>query len=130
MRVYTVHLRPGSTLPDRDAVLVKEGFCWPAFFLSFLWALWHRMWALALVLLALEIAVNTVGEALGLAAAAQGVATLGAALAVGFIANDLRRRWLARRGFDDAGVVAAAGCDAALRRFLDAHPALSFGMGA
>ena len=44
MKIYSVHDRPGSLAPDRDVVLVKEGFCWPAFFLTALWALWHRLW--------------------------------------------------------------------------------------
>ena len=44
MNVYTVHLRRHGLDPDRDLLVVKEGFSWPAFFLSFLWALWHRLW--------------------------------------------------------------------------------------
>ena len=41
MRVYTVHIADGPTGPAvADAVLVKEGFSWPGFFFSALWALW------------------------------------------------------------------------------------------
>ncbi|MBI2584926.1 MAG: DUF2628 domain-containing protein, partial [Rhodospirillales bacterium] len=36
MRLYSVHLRRHGLDPDRDLVLVKEGFSWPAFLLSFL----------------------------------------------------------------------------------------------
>ena len=44
MRVYTVHMRRPALDPDADFRLVKEGFSWPAFFFSFLWALWSRLW--------------------------------------------------------------------------------------
>lgn len=31
-------------LDGRDAVLVKQGFCWPAFFLGTLWAAVKQLW--------------------------------------------------------------------------------------
>ncbi|MDA0675425.1 MAG: DUF2628 domain-containing protein [Proteobacteria bacterium] len=130
MRFYTVHTKGDVVDPDRDLTVVKEGFSWPAFFLSFLWALWHRMWSVGIGLLVVEIGLGLAADALGLAAAEQGVLTLGLALVVGFVANDLRRGWLSRHGFSLAGVTAAEGRDAALRRFLDSRPALSFAMGA
>ena len=130
MRVYTVHTKGDVVDPDRDLAVVKEGFSWPAFFFSFLWALWHRMWLVALGLLGVEIAAGLGAGALGLSAAGQGVLTLGFAVVIGFVANDFRRGWLARKGFSLAGVAAAEGRDAALRRFLDSRPALSFAMGA
>ena len=130
MRFYTVHLRGAALDPDRDLVLVEEGFCWPAFFFSVIWALWHRMWLAALLLFALKAGANEGAHALGLSAGAHAAVMLGAIAAIGFVANDLRRHWLGRRGFRDAGVVAAEGHDAALRRFLDANRALGFGMGA
>ena len=56
MRIYTVHLpaAAGDTGEDRAAaaVLVKEGFCWPAFFFAPLWALWHRLWLFFALVLA------------------------------------------------------------------------------
>ena len=36
MRLYSVHLRRHGLDPDRDIVLVKEGFSWPAFFITVL----------------------------------------------------------------------------------------------
>ncbi len=127
MRVYTVHDRPGSLAPDHDVVLVKEGFCWPAFFLTVLWALWHRLWRTLVVLLAigagLEAALHFAG--------ADGVTAISAHLAysliVGFGANDWRRGGLLQRGYRSLGVVAAAGREVALRRFFDLHPDLAAG---
>ena len=60
MRVYTVHFRPGSLTPDRDTTLVKEGICWPAFLFTFFWALWHRLWLVAALIVAAEIVIEVV----------------------------------------------------------------------
>jgi hypothetical protein len=100
MRVYTVHYRPGSVAPDRDAVLVKEGFNWPAFLVA-------------------AVVAGAVTGPLGPFADAAGLAL---AVFLGAEANDWRRAWLARRGYVEQ-VVAAANRSAALRRFVDLLPA-------
>jgi len=121
MRTYTVHDRPGSVGDDRDAVAVKEGFSWPAFVFTGLWALWHRLWRVFVIMTAgfaaLEGAVYLAG-ADPITVAAAGLAY---GLIVGFGANDWRRAGLARRGWRQAGLVAATGADAALRRHYDLH---------
>ncbi len=124
MRLYTVHCRQGSREPDREAVLVKEGFCWPAFLFAPLWAAWRRLWlVLALVLAAaliLEIGIDMSG-ADPLTAMAGG---LGLSAYIGFSANDWRRASLRRRGYRLEGLAAASDEDAAMRRFFDLHPDL------
>ncbi len=125
MRLYTVHVRRHGPDADSDLVLIKEGFCWPAFFLWPLWALWHRLWLAALVLLVANLALSGVGMLLRLDGLSQGEVSVGFAVIVGFVANDLRRRGLARRHFTLAAVVAAAGREAAEWRFLDGEPKLA-----
>jgi hypothetical protein len=125
MKTYTVHLRRHGLDPERDLVLVKEGFAWPAFFLGGLWALAHRLWLTALVLFAVVIAVEVVLVALEADEISHAAISLGIATAVGWIANDLRRRVLARRGYALAGVVAGEDRDTALWRFLEGEPALA-----
>lgn len=66
MRVYTVHVRTPAERLDRDIHLVKEGFSWPAFFFSAVWALWVRLWLVAVVLIALDILWTFGGAWLGL----------------------------------------------------------------
>jgi hypothetical protein len=122
MRVYTVHTSPRSAEPDRDAVLVKEGFCWPAFFFSVLWALGHRMWFTAIGFLLAVVVAEAVTLLLGLDPMTDFALGLGVAAGIGYVANDCRRWALARRGFVAAGIVAAAGTDAALRRWFDLNP--------
>lgn len=126
MRIYTVHYRPAAA--DDDLVLVKEGFCWPAFLFTTLWALWHRLWVVALGLAAVTAVIGVGGALLGLGPVADAALSLGATLLVGFVANDLRRWTLMRRGFSDEGVVVGDGEDSALRRFLAHTPALTGGL--
>jgi hypothetical protein len=123
MRLYTVHVLPGDPDPGETIVLVEEGFCWPAFLLSPLWALWHRLWLVALLLLAVGAAVSGAAYLLGPDPISHGAASLGTAVLIGYFANDLRRWTLERRGYRLDKVVSGAGADEALGRYLDrAHP--------
>ncbi len=125
MKIYTVHLRRHGLDPDRDLLVVKEGFSWPAFFLSFLWALWHRLWVLAGVIFLVSTAIGLSGLKLQLDPLSQSALSLGLAAIVGYLGNDLRRRRLERLGFALADVSSGDAADAALRRYLDAEPALA-----
>ncbi len=124
MRIYTVHLRRHGLDPERDVVLVKEGFCWPGFFLSILWALWHRLWLVALALLLVEIAVSAGAIMLGLDSLSQTAVSVGVAVVIGYVANDLRRWSLSRQGFSEVAVVGAPDPVAASQRFHDLNPQL------
>ncbi len=125
MRLFTVHFHHRIIGGDRDLVLIKEGFCWPAFFFSFLWALWHRLWLAALIVFAASLGLGSVMVFISLDQASQVAASLGLSVIVGFIANDLRRWELERRGFVSCGIVSGKGRDAAERRFLEADPEIS-----
>lgn len=125
MRVYTVHMRPHGLDPDRDVVLVKEGFCWPALFFSVFWALWRRLWWVALGLFAVNAALGAALTFLGADPVSETAISVGLAIMAGLLANDLRRWTLKRRGFGQIGVVAAAGLEAAEHRFFDLHPQLA-----
>ncbi len=119
MRIYTVHPPPSFADPDDEPLLVKEGFCWPAMYFTVLWAVWHRMWVAAAILFAAGAAIGFAVDALGLDPLSRIAVTLGFGVLVGFHANDWRRRALARRDYEEAGVVAAPRAEAALRRFID-----------
>jgi hypothetical protein len=125
MRLYTVHVRRHGLDPDRDLVLVKEGFSWPAFFFSAFWALWHRLWLAALAILAANAALALAVVLTSPDPVTEIALSVGLAAIVGTVANDFYRRKLDKRGFLLAGVVAADDADAALRRFLDGDPALA-----
>ena len=99
MRFYTVHVRPVRPPADPDAILVKEGFSWPAFLFSPL-----------VSLVADVVAPGDVG---------QGVIGLLYAFATGLHANDVRRWTLGRAGYRIDDVVAGRGMAEAERRWLD-----------
>ena len=122
MRVYTVHLL--NIKSDDGLEFVREGFSVWAFLLSWLWALRHRLWLFAGVILVANMAV----AGLELHPAGQAALSLGISVAAGLFGNDMRRRALAGRGYRDMGVVAEGDEDSAARRFLDAHPVLTESM--
>jgi hypothetical protein len=116
MRIYTVHLGPRSgpyaeAVGARDLIAVKEGFSWPAFFFTALWALWHRMWLVAIAMVLVPAVIDT--ATLHLDEVVRGLIDFTILVVIGMFANDWRRRDLARRGYEDVGVVAARGLDAA-----------------
>jgi hypothetical protein len=122
MRVYTVHMRRPTLEPDRDIRLVKDGFNWPAFLFSVVWALWCRLWLVAAILLA---AIGSALAALGADPLTQLSISVGGAVIVGLVANDLKRWTLFHRGFLEVGVVTGSNIDAAERRFWDQRPHLA-----
>ena len=88
MRSYTLHLppeaRPGEAEALDRAVIVPDGFSWPAFAYTVLWFLFHRLWIAALIVLAGLAALAVGGYALGLTrAAGTGIALLASVL-IGF----------------------------------------------
>lgn len=125
MKVFTVHTRRGGLDPDRDIVLVKEGFSWPAFFFTVVWALWCRLWLVALGIFVAEAAVNTALAGLGADPVSQAAVSLGMAAIVGLVGNDLKRWTLARRGYSESDIVTGFDGDAAERRFFDRTPGIA-----
>ena len=87
MRVFTVHLRRHGLDVDRDLAFVKEGFCWPAFLLSFLWALWHRLWIVAIAILCVEAALSWGLAALSPDPVSRAAVSLGVAVIIGTLAQ-------------------------------------------
>lgn len=126
MRLYTVHIPAGvgsGLAPDSEPVLIKEGFCWPAAIFNVFWALWHRLWLLALLLLLASAAIEFGLAVLGADDVLRVAVNLAFALFVGSSANDWRRHWLARAGHRLSDIVAAGNRDDAFRRWGDAQSA-------
>lgn len=128
MRSYTLHVaedaRPGEVQGLERAVLVPDGFVWPAFAFTVLWFLYHRLWIAAAIVLFGLLALAGAGYVLGLPPVAGAAVSLLAAVLIGLEASSLRRWTLARHGRParDA-LVAARPEDAearALNRWLDA----------
>ena len=123
MRLYTVHSRAGGPAGDPDVVLVKEGFCWPAFIVPVIWALYQRQWWGVVAYLVVAAVLGAAIELAGLAEAVQTVAMLGLSLLVGWSANDWRRWTLERQGYRECGVVSGETLIEAERRLFTAWAA-------
>lgn len=106
-------------------MLVKEGFCWPAFFFGALWALAKGLWLVALLLIAVWLGLTLALDWIKADALTAMAVWFAFALVVGFEGNDWWRHKLERRGRHMAGVIAADGRDAALRRWFDLNPRAS-----
>ena len=125
MKTYSIHLRRHGLDADRDIELVKEGFSWPAFFLTFLWALWHRLWLAAAAFFVAVVGLNLASYKLSVDMISQTALSLGLALAIGYMSNDLKCRKLAHLGFVLAGIASGKDSDAALHRYLESEPELA-----
>ena len=55
MKLYNVLLKKNKNKKIEDVILLKEGFCWMAFFFSIFWFLYHKMWKESLVLVVANI---------------------------------------------------------------------------
>ncbi|MEE9544326.1 MAG: DUF2628 domain-containing protein [Rhodospirillales bacterium] len=123
MRFYTAHLRRETT--GSNLLLVKEGFCWPAFIFSILWALWHRLWLVALVMFALQAGLGWGMGEMSLSPLGQSAGSFALSLIFGLFANDFRWWTYERRGYRLVDVVGGANPEDAERRLLDELPELA-----
>lgn len=123
MQSFTVHLRPGALEANSREypLFVREGFNWPAFFVTFFWMLYHRIWLPSLGVVALQTAVVLAqqGELINHASAL--IVLLGMQTIVGFHANDWYRASLRRRGYTLAGVVTSDTQVRAEQRFFEQY---------
>jgi len=120
MTVFTAHYRR-SAADQPDVVLVKEGFCWPAFLVPPLWLLARRLW-LGLLIYALGAAAVAAAAAVaGLSEVAAGAASVAFGLWIAWTANDWRREKLDRLGYRELGVIVAESLDEAEERLFRAR---------
>ena len=125
MPVYTVH-EPLRRDNDDDTiahtsrfVFVRDGFHFWAFLLTPFWLLRHRLWLEFIAYLLLVGGVTFALRRLGIEVTAGGWVGLLIAVLVGIEASSLRRWKLARRKFEQVGVVVADDLEMAERRFFD-----------
>jgi len=125
MPVYTVH-EPPRRNSDDDMLehagrfsFVRDGFHVWAFLLAPFWMLRHRLW-IEFILYVLIVAGTTFAlRRLGIEASAGGWVALLTAILVGMEASSLRRWKLARRGYEQVGIVVGDNVEDAERRFFD-----------
>jgi hypothetical protein len=130
MALFNVFEAPDGK-PDR-VVFIREGFSWSGFFLTFLWAVWHRMWVVAALLIAISAAFIVAVSLELLDPVLASVVQLGISVLFGFEAHRLQESSLLRAGFRHAGLIEASLLEAAelsyfAGRVASAPPAQSTG---
>jgi hypothetical protein len=100
MRLYSIFVSPADDA-DSAPEVVADRFSWPAFLVTPIWLLSHRLW-LAFTLWLVAVAM-LVGASLFLGSEPVVWVYLLLAMLVGFEAPSLRRAKLLRRGFRPAG---------------------------
>jgi Protein of unknown function (DUF2628) len=130
MTTYTLHVprgvRPGDPDVVDEAKLVKDGFSWGAFFFTFLWFFFQRMWLAGLLVLLALVAFGAVAALLDVRPLAASLAQLLLSFLIGIEANGLKRWTLKRRGLAMVDAVTAQSRDEAeaklFARWLAAAP--------
>jgi len=119
MRLYSVFLRDHGRANDENLLLVKEGFSWPAFVFTFVWALWSRMWWPAIVIFSVIVLSGWGAIQLGLGETIETVISVSLGVGLGLVGNDIRRWSLERQGYQEVALVTGKNTEDAMRRFLD-----------
>src|SRR4051794_4968786 len=124
MPVYTVHEPPqrhdDDTLAHTARVrFVRDGFHFWAMVLAPLWMLRHRLWIELIAYLLIVGGAVFVMRRLGIEEEAGVLVALFLAVLVGMEASSLLRWKLARRGFEQVGIVVGGNLEEAERRFFD-----------
>jgi len=124
LRVYTVHHRQEASgsltgLGD-DAILVKEGFSWPAFFVPALWLIYKRMWIVLAFYFAVAAGLTVLAQGAFVPETAVFVGNFAVNLILGLEGNDLYRWTLARRRYRERAVVMGRNLISAEQRYFEA----------
>ena len=95
MTTFTLHLprdgRPGDPTALDDAELVKDAFSWGAFFFTFLWFFFNRLWLAGIGVLVLLAVLHTALNLLNVHPVASVAAQFLVGILIGLEANSLRR---------------------------------------
>ena len=121
MKIYTVHIKPSNSQAYEKPLFVREGFNWWAFLLTFVWALYQRLWFLALAVFACQFGIVWLGKPHILTPESTGILQLALQVVVGFAGNDWLRAGLSRRGYIVADITAADSLLRAEQRYFERY---------
>lgn len=119
MKIYTVHVKPGTVNPYERPVFVREGFNFFAFLFTFFWALFHRLWMQAIGILLINIALMMLVRMHVMSADGIAIVQLAMNVMIGFVANDWLRAHLSKRGYIVADISAADNLLRAEQRYFE-----------
>ena len=107
--------------PSGNSEAVKQGWSWPAFFFSFIWAMVKKQWALGV---SVFIGILVFGFIVGAASGGDGgdalinVVSIIIHIVFGMNGNSWREKNLISRGYEQADTVTAANPEGAVALYL------------
>jgi hypothetical protein len=119
LKLYTVHVKASGSDALENPVFVREGFNLYAFFFTILWALYHRCYYFAALILAVNIAIVLAVEAHMISDTAATVTQVAVQFLVGAHANDMLRDKLRGKGYVVQDIAAAESLLRAQQRYFD-----------
>lgn len=121
MRTFAVYRHP-----QMGYEAVKQGFSWPGFFFTWIWAFVKKLPATGVVLLIVLLGLRLIQETRELALTWLGLlGSIVVLLIVGFKGNEWRENKLAGRGYELAETLQAESPDAAVARVAREHTPIS-----
>ena len=123
LHIYTVHTKPDMVRSYEEAEFVEEGFSWYPFVFVWMWALYHRLWLIAPVLMVCSGFIFVAGLQQWLNPVSLMAISMGFRLIVGFYGNDWVRGRLKRQGYIIADIVSGDNKLRAEQRFFDRYAA-------
>lgn len=119
MATYVVMEAPADRDGERTH-FIRSGFTVLAFVLPLVWLVWRRLWVEAAIVLALTLILSLAARQGWIAEAGIAITSLLVSLYVGLEATTMRIAGLARRGWEEAGLVQADDvAEAEIRWFTD-----------
>jgi hypothetical protein len=121
MRIYTVHINPRSKHPYENPIFIGESFNFFAFFFHWMWALYHRLWLVAVLLLPVWMLIEWQGYNHILHPLANVALVMGFQAFCGFQANDWRRTKLKKQGYIISDIVTGDNLVSAEQRYFERY---------
>lgn len=114
-KIYSVYVKQGTNNPLDSAIFIKQGFNFKAFLFTALWALYNRLWLLALVVGAVSaIFIMNSGAAFM-------ISSILFSIWFGLEANNFKSHQLEKKGYILFDVATGTDRMAAQARFFDKY---------
>ena len=101
MNIYSVYA--DSSKKDKELILIKQGFSFIAGFFNFFWAIYHRMWSIAIFLMMISFFLGSSGPSY--IAYCLNLAIL---FIFGFFASEIQEYYATKKGYNLSDVILAS----------------------
>lgn len=101
MNIYSVYA--DSSKKDNELILIKQGFSFIAGFFNFFWAIYHKMWSIAIVLMIISFFLGATGPSF----IAYSI-NLSILFIFGFFASEIREYYAVKKGYDLSDIIIAS----------------------